>query len=124
MRMVTVRNDTRDTTLAQAEWRGSVWGRARGLLGRGGLAAGEGIVITPCSSVHMCFMRFAIDVLYLDREGRVVKTVDGLRPWRFSLGGTGAHQVVELTAGTLARAGTQRGDLIVFCEGDQARRAA
>ena len=94
MRRVRVHNATRGTTLAeQAEWRASLWGRGRGLLGRAGLRPGEGIVLTPCGSVHMLFMRFAIDVVYLDKRDRVVKTVHHLRPFTFSWGGRGAATI-------------------------------
>jgi uncharacterized membrane protein (UPF0127 family) len=116
MRMVTVRNETRATELARAEWRGTIWGRARGLLGKASLADGAGIVIAPCSSVHMFFMRFAIDVAYVDRDGRVVKTVSRLRPYRISFGGTGAHAAIELPAGTLEATGTRPGDRLAFDE--------
>ena len=114
MRRVTVRNQSRDRELARAEWRGSMLGRARGLLGRASLPSGDGIVISPCSSVHMIFMRFSIDVVYVDREGAVVKTVPGLRPFRLSLGGRGAHVAIELPAGTLDATGTQVGDRLLF----------
>lgn len=116
MRVVTVRNATRRTALARAEWRASVLGRTRGLLGRARLAPGEGIVLWPEASVHTLFMRFPIDVAYVDREGRVVKTVSWLRPYRFSLGGRGAHAAVELPTGTLAATGTCAGDHLVFDE--------
>ena len=119
MRTVVIVNETKDTTLATAEWRGTVIGRARGLLGRGGLGAGEGIVIDPCSSVHMFFMRFALDVVYVDREGRVVKTVAGLRPFRLSVGGRKAHQTIELAVGTIAKSGTEPGDQLRFHDTDQ-----
>jgi uncharacterized membrane protein (UPF0127 family) len=57
------------------------------------------MLITPCSSVQTTFMRFAIDVVFLDRDGQVVKVVQELRPYRGALGGRGAHSVLELPAG-------------------------
>lgn len=117
MRHVHVRNASRGgAELALAEWRGTAWGRARGLLGRGQLAEGDGIVIAPCSSIHMLFMRLALDVIYIDRTGVIVKTVENLRPWRLSMGGKGAHITIELPVGTLARTNTRPGDAIVFDE--------
>src|ERR671922_1038887 len=56
--------------------------RLRGLLGRRGLAPGEGLLIRPASSIHTFFMRFPIDVAFLDRDGVVVKVVPNLSPWR------------------------------------------
>jgi len=125
MRLVTVHNTSRGTTLAErAEWRGSMWGRGRGLLGRGSLRAGEGIVLTPCSSVHMLFMRFSIDVVYLDKQDRVVKTVHNLRPFALSLGGRKAHHAVELPSGTLAETQTRAGDQLTIADALVAESAA
>lgn len=56
--------------------------RKQGLLGRDGLDEGEAIIIAPCNAVHTFFMRFAIDVVYVDREGHVVRVKENLRPWR------------------------------------------
>src|SRR5437762_1433524 len=65
--------------------------RMRGLLGRDGLEEGEGLLIRPTNSVHMFFMRFAIDVVFVDRELAVRKIVERLRPWRMA-GCRGARQ--------------------------------
>src|SRR5437868_14745465 len=56
--------------------------RMRGLLGRGSLASGEGILIRPARAIHTLFMRFPIDVIFLDQHGQVVKIVAELAPWR------------------------------------------
>ena len=55
--------------------------RAKGLIGRAGLATGTGMLITKCNCIHTFFMRFAIDATFLDREGKVVKVVRNIRPW-------------------------------------------
>ena len=61
----------------------ATWGsRLKGLLGRRSIAPGEGLHIVPCNSIHMFFMRFAIDVAFLAHDGRVVKLVHTIRPWR------------------------------------------
>ena len=76
---------------------------------------GQGLVIDPCSSIHMFFMRFPIDVLYMDREDKVVRAQQGIKPWRVGpLWTRGAKYVIELPAGTIARTSTQVGDLITF----------
>lgn len=85
--------------------------RRRGLLGRSGIAEGEGLVLAPCSSVHTAFMRFAIDLVFLDRTGRVLKVAGGVSPWRIRLHWR-AFAVVELAAGTIARTGTMAGDAV------------
>ena len=83
--------------------------RMRGLLGRSSLPAGEGILLRPAGSVHTFFMRFPIDVVFLDREQRVVGIEPGLAPWRTSRR-RGAKAVVELAAGEAARRGLQVGE--------------
>jgi len=83
--------------------------RMRGLLGRSSLPSGEGILLRPASSVHTGFMRFAIDVVFLDRELNVVRVVERLAPWR-AAAGRKAHAVLELPAGECARRGLREGD--------------
>ncbi|MGH7358259.1 MAG: DUF192 domain-containing protein [Candidatus Rokuibacteriota bacterium] len=86
--------------------------RARGLLGRPGLERGEGILLRPASSIHMWFMRFAIDAVFLDRESRVLRIAEHLKPWRLA-GCRGADAVVELPAGECERVGLVPGDVVV-----------
>jgi uncharacterized membrane protein (UPF0127 family) len=83
--------------------------RLKGLLGRSALPPGEGILIRPAASIHTCFMRFAIDVVFLDRNGIVLRTVQRLRPWR-AAGQRRARAVLELAAGECARRGVRVGD--------------
>src|ERR1700761_7167627 len=84
--------------------------RRRGLLGRSRLEAGEGLWLVPCESVHTFFMRFAIDLIYLDRQLRVKKCCTAVVPWRMSLC-LSAHSVIELAAGS---ANAQREDQLEF----------
>ena len=86
--------------------------RMRGLLGRRELPTGEGILLRPASSVHMAFMRFPIDAVFLDRDLRVVKVAAELRPWR-AAGSRGAKAVLEIPAGEAARRGIRTGDRLV-----------
>ena len=73
--------------------------RAKGLIGRRGLAPGTGMLITKCNCIHTFFMRFSIDATFLDRKGNVVKTVKGIRPWRpWVWGGWRAVSVLETAA--------------------------
>ena len=83
----------------------SSWSRFVGLMGRPTLEKGRGLWIEPCNSIHMFFMRFAIDVLFLDRQRRVKKVMLNLKPWRISPIVFGARTVVELPAGTLSDRG-------------------
>lgn len=87
--------------------------RLRGLLGRHPLAAGEGLLLAPCASVHTFFMRYSIDLVYLDRDGCVVKVVPTLSPWRMSAARR-AHATLELAAGGAAAAALHPGRRVVF----------
>ena len=91
----------------------SAFGRARGLLGRDGLDPGGGMLIDRAGSVHMFFMRFPIDVVFLDRGRRVVGVRHGLRPWRMS-GARRAVAALELPPGAAAAAGIQAGDVLAL----------
>jgi hypothetical protein len=85
--------------------------RRQGLLGRGGLGPGEALILAPCSTIHTAFMRFPLDLLFLDRGGRVLKTSSGVRPWRVRAAWR-AFAVVELAAGSLEQSGTAPGDVV------------
>lgn len=87
--------------------------RLLGLLPRRGLAWGEGLLLEPCNAIHTFFMRFPIDVLFLDRDGRVVAAVPALPPWRARRAGN-AVRVLELPAGTLGRTGVGAGATLRF----------
>jgi len=86
--------------------------RRRGLLKLDGLPDGSALVIAPTNAIHTFFMRFAIDVAFVARDGRVVKVRTALPAWRIAAAWR-AFAVVELPAGALERAGVRRGD--VFC---------
>ena len=83
--------------------------RMRGLLGRRELPAGHGMLINPAPSVMTYFMRFPIDVVFIDRDWRVVKIVHGLKPWRVA-GAKQAVAALELPAGTAEQCRIQLGD--------------
>jgi hypothetical protein len=109
-----VLNVTRGTILAE-RLEAALTGAARrkGLLGRERLLPGEGLWIAPCESVHTFFMRFPIDLVYLDRKLRVKKVRHSVGAWRMSACLT-AHSVLELPAGTIAATRTERGDSVDF----------
>lgn len=75
--------------------------RMVGLLGRRGLGPGQALHIVPCGSVHTLFMRFMLDLVFLDDSGRVVRCMRGVPPWRMVFGGRGARSVLELGSGWL-----------------------
>lgn len=82
--------------------------RLRGLMRRRFLPSGEGLLLVPAPSIHTAFLRFSIDVVFLDRELRVLKMVRSLAPWRMA--GARAHSTLELAAGEVDRRGVEVGD--------------
>jgi uncharacterized membrane protein (UPF0127 family) len=92
--------------------------RMRGLLGHTGLRTGEGLLIRPASAIHTFFMRFAIDVVFIDRDGVVLDVVPRLRPWRFA-GKRGARSVLELAAGEADARRIWPGDRLDISGGDR-----
>ena len=110
-----IENGTRGTVLADEAWAArSYWSRLVGLLFRSSLEPGEALVIDPCTSVHTAFMRFTIDVVYVDRERRVVKLAPELKPYRMSAILRGGRSVIELPSGTIRETGTAVGDQLLF----------
>ena len=87
--------------------------RRQGLLKHTGLEAGEGLWIVPCEAVHTFFMKFAIDVIFLNKKRQIVKIRENMGLWRMS-GSLSAHSVLELQAGSCHRTGTTKGDQLEF----------
>jgi len=107
-----VRNQTRKTILAQAADVADTSAKRRtGLLKHARLEAGDGLWIVPCESVHTFFMKFPIDLVYLDKDKKVRKVRKAVPAWRLSACLT-AHSILELPAGTIEETGTQTGDVL------------
>lgn len=92
----------------------TAWARMIGLLAHDSLPIGEGLLLAPAWSIHTWFMRFPIDVVFLDRESRVLRVFPALGPWRLVSGTRKGHTVLEFGAGTLARTPLAPGDLVRF----------
>ena len=111
MRRIEVRNTTRSVPLGDrvglADTR---WLRLRGMLGRPEPEPGEGLLIVPSRAVHMYGMRYPLDVIFLDRDGRVEALYPGLEPWSRSSVHRKARYALEVPAGTIEATGTQEGD--------------
>ena len=108
-----MRNQTRNTVLADAaEMADTSAKRRTGLLKHERLNPGEGLWIVPCESVHTFFMKFPIDLVYLDKRRKVRKVRHRVPAWRLSACLL-AHSVLELPAGTLEQTGTRVGDELV-----------
>jgi uncharacterized protein len=105
-----IANLTRQTELANcAELADHGAARNKGLLGRTSLPPGAGLWIVPCESVHTFFMKFPIDLVYIDRNKRVKKVRRNVGPWRLSAC-LSAHSIIELPAGVVERTETTPGD--------------
>ena len=86
--------------------------RRRGLLGRTGLKD-EALIIAPCSAVHTFFMKFSIDVVFVNRAGAVTRVAREVSPWRIAASFRG-FAAIELAAGTASRTGTTAGHLLTL----------
>jgi uncharacterized membrane protein (UPF0127 family) len=97
--------------------------RLKGLLGRGELERGEGLLLRPASSIHTLFMRFPIDAVWVDHNMTVLKVSAELRTWR-TAACKGAKAVVELPAGEAERRGLRAGDRLALTTQPAAEPAA
>jgi uncharacterized membrane protein (UPF0127 family) len=93
--------ETGRVVVAHLEVASSLWTQTVGLMGRQEFAAGSGLLIPHCNAIHTAFVRFPIDVLFLDSQMTVMRLVSALSPWRIVGPVRGAKSVVELPAGTL-----------------------
>jgi uncharacterized membrane protein (UPF0127 family) len=108
-----VTNPDRGTVLAERVTPAtSFFARFRGLMGRAELPTGHGLLLDGDNSIHTFFMRFPIDVVFLDRQQRVVHLMHRVVPWRVSKIIWRARSVLELPPGTLATTDTRVGDLL------------
>jgi uncharacterized membrane protein (UPF0127 family) len=97
--------------------------RRRGLLGRDCLQEGAALMLIPCCAVHTAFMRFSIDLAFLDRDGRIVRMVSRMRPWRIAIAWR-ARAVIELPAGRLESLAVRLGDRLYVKPARDERRAS
>ena len=97
--------------------------RRRGLLGREGLDRSAALILAPCVAVHTAFMRFAIDVVFVDRDGCALKIVRELAPWRIALAPL-AHAVIELAGGSLGSRDVSVGDRLYLAAVSETAGAA
>ena len=112
-----VRNAGRGTNLGEAiEVAATAAQRVRGLLGRECLEDGQGLLFKGCSSLHTFFMRFPIDIVFTDKEGRVLKTAAGVKPFKLVAAPLRAYYAIELPEGAIKRSKTGVHDRIDFID--------
>lgn len=104
-------NKTKNTVLAEdVIVAKDIFSRLKGLLGKSGLRNKEALIITPCDSIHTFFMKFSIDVVFIDKKNRVVKVISSMKPFRISAVYFNAHSVIELPPGIIRETATTVGD--------------
>ena len=117
MKVLTATVEGSDAVLAErVHVADNLWSRFWGLMGRRALADSEALLISPCYSVHTMFMRFPIDVIFLDGDTRVLKVARALKPFRAAVR-RGARSVLELNPGAASAAGVSIGSRVLLTEG-------
>ena len=108
-------NISKEITLAQEVMLAEkFWSRFKGLMGTSKLPENKALLIKPCSSIHTWFMKYPIDVIFLDYNNQVVHILHAIVPYRFSPLVRSAKAVVKLPAGRCYQTGTKTGDLVKF----------
>lgn len=120
--VIAVERERGDVVCARCRLADRPWTRLRGLLGRRRLEADEGLLLRPVGAIHTLFMRFAIDVVFLDRDYVVLRVVENVRPWRFAAARR-AKAVLELPTGSAARR-LRVGERLVIVPNWKGREAA
>ena len=87
------------------------WLRLRGLLGRT-FDSFDALILLPCSSIHTCFMKYPIDLLFVGRAMKILKIEENVQPWTLHKGCSTSHLVVEFPAGKVKKLGIKTGDTL------------
>ncbi|HEY9059161.1 MAG TPA: DUF192 domain-containing protein [Pseudobacteroides sp.] len=88
--------------------------RFSGLMAKRELPSGSGLLLTKCNSIHMCFMKFSLDIIFIDDSMKVVHLIKAIPPWRVSGIVRSAKSTIELPVGTIDVSSTEIGDLLDF----------
>lgn len=105
----------RNVVLAEdAELADSIFPRMKGLLGRKELKGGQALILKPCNSIHMFFMRFPIDVLFLDRQNSITALLENIKPFQISRIYPKAVTAIELPSGTIKSNSISLGESVLL----------
>ncbi len=108
-------NQTRDVFLiSQGRLADTFWSRLRGLLGANPLQKGEGLILAGEKSIHTIFMGFPIDVVYVDKNHKIIRIDSNMVPYRLGPFVTRSAYVLEMPVGTIASTDSQIGDQLKF----------
>ena len=119
---VRIVNRTRGTQLGERVILADTWwGRLRGFLGRSRPVDGEGILLSPCNSIHTWWMDFSLDVVFLGSDGTVLEVREDLAPWSHPIRVSGARHVLEVPPGTVRATGTVVGDTCAWSRSESPR---
>ncbi len=122
-RMISVENTTRGTTVAgTCRVAGSMRERIFGLHLLPQLQDGEGLLLRGSTTIDTTFMRYPIDLVFMDRSARVTRVVPAMRPWRMVLSGGGGSDCLELPAGAAAASATETGDQLQLTDAPVSHR--
>ena len=112
-----VTNSNRGTVLGEAiEVAITSAQRAKGLLGRDSLADGQGLLFKGTSSLHTFFMQFPIDILFIDKRGKVLKSARDVKPFKIVMAPFRSYYALELPVGSVDGSSTRVGDHILFLD--------
>ena len=110
-----VTNPSRGTVIGETiEVAESASQKVKGLLGRECLEDGQGLLFKGAGSLHTLFMRFPIDIIYTNKQGKVIKTAKAVRPFKLVAAPLRCHYAIELPAGAISASNTQVGDFLSF----------
>ncbi len=110
-----IKNITKNSILADdLSVANNFFERFMGLMFKKSLPFGKGLHIIPCNSIHMCFMNFPLDIIFLSKDMEIINIVEGIKPWKISKIISGAHSVLELPAGTVAKTSSVVGDKLRY----------
>jgi uncharacterized membrane protein (UPF0127 family) len=108
--MALLQNQTQSKTLITDLQIANFWQRAYGLIPRKALSENEGLWISKCQTIHTCFMSFAIDCVFVDKNLKVQALVENIKPWRITKLYWRADSVIEMASGSIQRLGINLGD--------------
>lgn len=110
-----ISNITKKTVLAkEVNVADTFFTRTKGLLGRKEFRKGQALILNSCQSIHTFFMHFPVDVLFVDKNNCIVKTINSLKPFRLTPLYFNSVFTIELPAGVLQDTATQEGDILLF----------